>query len=96
MDLLKDYDCKILYYLDKGNVVVNALRQKKSVMLDQLLAFSWRMFEMIHGLCLNYYGNGTYLTQIQIQPILFMKIWEAQATYQEILKHINKFASDKV
>ena len=30
MELLKDYDCSILYYLGKANVVADALSRKSS------------------------------------------------------------------
>lgn len=53
MDLLKDYDCKILYHSSKDNVVANALSQKKSAILAQLMSFSWKLVDVMQMLCLN-------------------------------------------
>lgn len=47
MDLLKDYNYKIIYHPDKGNVVVDALNCKDLAMLAQLMVFSWIMLVMI-------------------------------------------------
>lgn len=54
------------------------------------------MLKTIQGLYLNHYGINAYFVQIWIQGTLFMRIWEAQAPNQEILKHINKFAYEEV
>lgn len=40
IDLLKDYDCKIIYQPRRGNVVVDALNRKESVVLAQTMASS--------------------------------------------------------
>lgn len=61
MDLLKGYDYKIIYHLDQGNVLVDALSRKDSAMLAQLMVSSWRMLEIIQDLKINNHQEGTYL-----------------------------------
>lgn len=77
MDLLKDYDCKIIYHPSRKNVVADALSRKRSAVLAQIMAYSWKLFDAIQSLCLSYYGKRTYLAQIRALLDLFMKIWEA-------------------
>lgn len=64
MDLLKDYDYKILYHPGKGNVVANGLSRKNTTMLATILTSSWKLLEVVQELQLSYHGEGAYLAQI--------------------------------
>lgn len=74
MNLLKDYDCKIIYHLGRGNVVADALSLKESAVLAQTMTSSWKLMDTMQSLRLSYYSKDTYLTQIRALPNLFMKI----------------------
>lgn len=52
------------------------------------------MLEIIQGLWLSLCGDGIYLAMIQIQPILYIRFWEAQVMDLEIMGHINQFIPD--
>lgn len=56
---------------------------------------SWKLIDTMQSLRLTYYGKGTYLTQIWALPDLFMKIWEAHSTDQELTKNLDKFSSNE-
>lgn len=77
IDILKEYDCKIIYHSDRGNVVTDALSRKEFAVLAQTIASSWKLVDAIQSLHLSYYGNGTYLAHFQALLDLFIKIWEA-------------------
>lgn len=72
MDLLKDYDCKILYHTGKGNQVADVLSMKISCTLAHIMASVWKLLEDMQRLILNVQrqrSNG-YLVNLRIQPIL--------------------------
>lgn len=50
MDLLKNYDCKILYHLGRNNVVMDALSKMNSTLLAQMMVSGWRMLEIVQDL----------------------------------------------
>lgn len=95
MDFLKNYNCKIIYHPDRGNVVVDALSWKESTLLAQTMASSQKLVDAMEALHLNHYENGAYLAQIRTLPNLFMKIWENQFTNLEITKNLSKFTFDE-
>lgn len=70
MDLLEDYNCKILYQL--GNIVANAPTKRNSSLLAQMMVSNWRMFETIRRLQLNHYSEGVYLVQTNLVSSKFL------------------------
>ena len=50
MELLKDYNCTILYHPNKVNMVVNALNHKSIGSLDHIVEVKRPLIEKIHGL----------------------------------------------
>lgn len=64
MDLLKDYDYKILHHLSKDNAIVDALSIKNAVMLATILTSFWKLLNAVQELQLSYRGEGAYLDQI--------------------------------
>lgn len=78
MNLLKDYDCKILYHLNKENMVANAISRKGISLLAHLMVFEWKLLEYVQGLEIKVQKRGVYLTNMRVQLTLIQKIKEAQ------------------
>ena len=53
MELLKDYDCTILYHPDKANAVVDTLSYKSMGSLAHMSEARRPLIEEIHGLEVN-------------------------------------------
>ena len=66
MELLKDYDCTILYYLDKANVVEDALSRKSMGSLAHIAVQKRHMVRQV-GNCLN---EGVVLSVTNIWTML--------------------------
>ena len=50
MELLKDYDCSILYYLSKANVIADALSRKSTRNLARISSERKSIIKELHEL----------------------------------------------
>ena len=82
MELLKDYDCTILYHPGKANVVADALSRKSmgslahlSVQRRPLVAEMHRTLGQVRTKLI---GPGAILAQFQARPVLLERVAEAQ------------------
>ena len=48
LELIKDYDCDILYHPDKGNAVVDALSRYPQVRLARIQVLEWEMMSQVY------------------------------------------------
>ena len=72
LELFKDYDCIIDYYLGKANVVADALSRK--TMATLLLRHNeWKIVY-----------DGAILAQLKAQHVLKKMIIDAQKNYEEL------------
>ena len=79
MELLKDYDCTILYHLDKANVVVDALSRKSIGSLAHIAVQNRHMVQKVRnclneGVVLSVTDIGTMLAHVQVQSSLVKKV----------------------
>ena len=82
MELLKDYNCTILYYPSKTNVVADALSCKSMGSLAQIVEVRRLLIEEIHGLETNgakleIKGPRLLLAYLKIRSILIYRIKNA-------------------
>lgn len=78
IELLKDYDCKILYHPDKDNVVADMFSNKSAGMLAHILVSECRVIKVAQQIKLRYFKRATCLIHLIIQPELIQRINEAQ------------------
>lgn len=78
MELIKDYDCIIDYYLGKANVVVDALNRKNKVGIGGLWGEKHegltKLGKMRAQLCLRV--DGSLLAKLVMQLVIWEKIRE--------------------
>ena len=79
LELLKDYDCIILYHLGKANVVVDALSRKSIGSLAHIAIQKRHMVRevsncLIDGVVLNVTDTRTMLAHVQVQSSLVEKV----------------------
>ncbi|WRX16496.1 Reverse transcriptase [Theobroma cacao] len=91
MELLKDYDCTILYHPDKANVVVDALSQKSIGSLEHISTDRRSLVREIHslgniGVNLEVTEINTLLAHFRVRPILLDRIKKAQSKDDFIAK----------
>ena len=88
IELLKDYDCQILYHPEKANVVADALSRKS---MGSLAHVAEQKKEMVKELC-KLFSEGLSLEMTETQPMiaqfwvrskLIDEIRAAQITYLE-------------
>src|SRR5262249_34145160 len=91
IELLKDYDCQILYHPGKANVVADALSRKSmgslhhiSIQKKELVKDLNGLFNM--GLHLEVSDSQVLLAQFQVKPSLIDEIKTAQNSDPEIAK----------
>jgi hypothetical protein len=58
LELIKDYDCEINYYLGKANVVANALSRKSTIKFVSLGISQPQLIMELETLKLEVVGNG--------------------------------------
>jgi hypothetical protein len=68
MELLKDYDCSILYHPGKANVVADALSRKASI--SCLMIEEWRMLEHARDWNPVVTTDRVLFANIRVQPVL--------------------------
>ena len=76
LELFKDYDCIIDYYLGKANVVAYAL-SRKTVAAMSLQHSEWRLAD-----------DGAILAQLKAQLVLKQMIIDAQKNDEEMQKKV--------
>ena len=79
MELLKDYDCTILYHLGKANVVANALSRKSMDSLANIAVQKRRMVREVRnclndGVVLSVTNTGTMLAHVQVRSSLVEEV----------------------
>ena len=84
LELLKDYDCDILYHLDKANVVVDALSRKFSGSLAHISVEKRPLIQELHklvdqGLMMKISRSGGLLAQFIVRSVLRDRIKAAQS-----------------
>ena len=73
--MLKDYDCTILYHLDKVNVVADALSRKSMGSLAHIAVQKRQMVREVRnglndGVVLNIINIGTMLAHVKVRSSL--------------------------
>ncbi|GAB2278011.1 hypothetical protein Dimus_039264 [Dionaea muscipula] len=89
MDLLKDYNCKIMYQPGKANVVADALSRKSSAIRAMRLIKSWKgmeIFDVVEVLSFSA-GNRATMAFIKVQPGFMQWIRDRQMEDPE-LRHV--------
>ena len=76
IELLKDYDCSILYHLGKANVVANALSRKSYGSMSTLRSKHAQLFYDLKTLQAQFKisEHRVLLTNFNVQPNLIGKI----------------------
>src|SRR5262249_29330256 len=80
LELVKDYDCEILYHPGKANVVADALSRKSTVNHVSLTRLPQELYDEIQELGLEIVTRDVmgYLAAVSVQPNLYQRIFEAQ------------------
>src|SRR5262249_38842620 len=91
VELLKDYDCQILYHLGKANVVADALSRKSMGSLnhntEQKRELVKEMNELFNrGLQLEISKSQILIAQFQVRPRLIDEIKAAQCKDSSLVK----------
>ncbi|WRX08485.1 Integrase zinc-binding domain - like 4 [Theobroma cacao] len=91
MELLKNYDCTILYHPGKANVVVDALSQKSLGSLAHISTSRRSLVREIHslgdiGVRLEVTETNALLAHFRVRPILMDKIKETQRKDEFVTK----------
>ncbi|EOY03078.1 Retrotransposon protein, putative [Theobroma cacao] len=93
MELLKDYDCTILYHPGKANVVADAFSRKSMGSLAHISTGRRSLVKEIHslgdiGVHLEVAETNALLAHFRVRPILMDKIKEAQSKDEFVTKAI--------
>ncbi|EOY31663.1 CCHC-type integrase [Theobroma cacao] len=91
MELLKDYDCTILYHPGKANVVADALSRKSMGSLAHISIGRRSLVREIHslgdiGVRLEVAETNALLAHFRVRPILMDRIKEAQSKDEFVIK----------
>ncbi|XP_056177017.1 uncharacterized protein LOC130140748 [Syzygium oleosum] len=88
MELLKDYDCDIMYHPGKANRVANALSRKSS--MAHVMIKEWTLLERLRDSEFKFEVShvSNLLAALRIEPEIQTKIRELQYTDPEIQKMI--------
>ncbi|EOY32249.1 CCHC-type integrase [Theobroma cacao] len=91
MELLKDYDCTILYHPGKANVVADALSRKSMGSLAHISIGRRSLVREIHslgdiGVRLEVAETNALLAHFRVRPILMDRIKEAQSKDEFMIK----------
>ena len=100
MELLKDYDCTILYHFGKANVVANALSKKSMGSLAQITLMKRPLVRQIHqqeaeGICFGLRETGVLLSHIKALSSLVEQIKIVQGKDPKLSKLIEGIKSGK-
>ena len=84
IEMVKDYDCKIYYYPDKANGVVDAISHKESTMRMSIQTFPSQLQKEIMELEMEFITCG--LANLTVQPIIFEGMKGAKSKDPELVK----------
>ena len=86
MELLKDYDCEIMYHPGKANKVVDALSRKSSI--AHMMVKEWTLLEEVQGSEFKFEVSqvSSLIAALRIEPEIQTKIKSLQSTDLEIQK----------
>ena len=95
MELLKDYDCDILYHPGKANKVADALSRKSSI--AHMMVKEWTLLEEIRDSEFKVeVGNlSSLMATLQIEPEIQLRIKELQPTDPDIQKIVAMNADER-
>ena len=84
LELLKDYDCEILYHPSKANVVVDSLSRKSSGSLAHISVEKRPLIQELHelvdqGLIMKIRRSGGLLAQFRVRSVLRDRIKAVQS-----------------
>ncbi|CAJ2633781.1 unnamed protein product [Trifolium pratense] len=101
MELLKDYDCTILYHPGKANVVADALSRKSMGSLAHLAAIKRPIIkefqELVEsGVQLEIDSSKALLAHVQIRSTLVDDIKEAQSKDSDLVKTVDDVRNGKI
>ncbi|CAJ2662227.1 unnamed protein product [Trifolium pratense] len=101
MELLKDYDCTILYHPGKANVVADALSRKSMGSLAHLATIKRPIIkefqELVEsGVQLEIDSSKALLAHVQIRSTLVDDIKEAQSKDSDLVKTVDDVRNGKV
>ena len=91
-ELLKDYDCSILYHPSKANVATDALSRKPYGSVSTLRSKHAQLFSDLKALQAQFqvYGPRVLLTNFNVQPDLIGKIKSSQNDDPELVAVMDK------
>ena len=79
LELLKNYDCDILYRPGKANVVSNALNRKSIGMVSYMMVQEWNLMEKFSEMSLRVEpSDDCLIASLRIEPSLVDQIRQAQ------------------
>ena len=86
MELLKDYDCEIMYHPGKANRVADALSRKSSI--AHMMVKEWTLLEGVRDSKFKFEVShvSSLLTVLRIEPEIQIKIKALQLTDSKIQK----------
>ena len=92
IELLKDYDCSILYHPGKANIAVDALSRKPYGFMSTLRSKHAQLFSNLKALQTQFqvYGLGVLLTNFNVKPDLIGKIKSSQKDDLELVAIMDK------
>lgn len=97
LELLKDYDCEILYHPGKANVVADALSRKEVGNISSVQVQSINLMDLDRlGIEFVMHNKGVEsgLYQIEVRPTLLERIKVSQIEDEELKKIQDKIGSD--
>lgn len=84
LELLKDYDCTILYHPSKANKVADALSRKNHGTLAAMISKGVSVWDNVEDSRLEVRVKG-FLAQLSVQPTLLVRIKEAHDVDEEAI-----------
>ena len=93
LELLKDYDCTILYHPGKANVVADALSRKSMGSLEHVSVHQRPLVKEVKE-CLN---NGVMLSISEVgEMIAHVQVWSSLVEEVKQLQHDDDFCKEKI
>ena len=93
IELLKDYDCEILYHPGKANVVADALSRKG--MISFMMVREWELLEQFAKLSVSVETTDVgFIASLQIEPSILDHIRIGQKGDQKLLDMVSQAKQD--